>query len=74
MQQFAIYGVVGAVLIFAVWISIKTAVREAKQAGASEAKEKASEDAREAEQDMATAANKEPSAEETKSKLKDKTF
>lgn len=74
MDQILAYGIAAVIVVAIAWISIKTAMNEAKKAGSAEAKEKASEDAREAEQEMATVGNKEPSSKETKDKLKGHKF
>lgn len=74
MEQLLSYGLAGVVLIAVAWISIRTAMNEAKMAGESKAKEEASEAARKAEQEMADAGNKEPSPEETRDKLNRGTF
>lgn len=52
METLAAYGVAAVVVIAVAWISIATAIREAKDAAVSKAKEKASEEARKAEQEM----------------------
>lgn len=70
MNSIAVYGIAAAVLIAVAWISIRSAIREAREAGAAESKRKAEEAAREAEREMADELVTPLTNEEAKDKLR----
>lgn len=70
MSSILTYGAVVAIICFVAWISIKTAVKEAKISGAADAKAKASEEARKVEREMADELTTPLTNEEAKDKLR----
>ncbi len=62
------------VVVAAIWLAIKAAVRSAREAGAADERADATDLAREAEQEMTDIILKPTSPEETKRKLDDGTF
>lgn len=70
MQQYIIYALVAAVICFAIWISIKTAINEAKGRAAAEVRADSAEDARQLQEDMANEVITPNTPDDVKDKLR----
>lgn len=70
MQQYLVYGIFAAVACFAIWIAIKSAIREAKEAAEATIRAQTSEDARQLQEEMADEVVTPNTADEVKDKFR----
>lgn len=70
MQQYIIYGILASVACFAIWIAIKSAIREAKEAAAATIRADTSEDARQLQEEMVDEVITPNTADEVKDKFR----